>query len=429
MHERYTDKEVAEIWSEENKFKIWFDIEHAVCEINGNLGHIPSSVSKYMQLKKDECLHEGFVEKICEIESVTKHDIIAFLTHLSNILGEPSKYVHYGMTSQDLIDTGLAIQIRSSLKIIIRKLQELKGSLKKQALKHKNTYCVGRSHGIHAEPMTFGLKLLSHYTAFDRCEKLLSDNIDNMLRIKCSGAVGTFSVIDPVVEETLSNKIQIFSEDISTQVIPRDRIALLISHLSIIASCIERFAVEIRHLQRTEVSEVIESFTAGQKGSSAMPHKKNPILTENLTGLCRVIRMAIVPALENVALWHERDISHSSAERIILPDTFVHLAFALNRTKNVVDNMVVNEKRMLENLNSSNGLVYSQKVLLYLIKEKNYTREEAYKIVQEAAHNEDYFKISFKDKGILSLDEINLIFNPKNYIKNIDYIYDKVFEK
>jgi adenylosuccinate lyase len=428
MHERYIDKEMAEIWSDENKFKIWFDIERYVCEINAKLKHIPDSVSKTMLMKKDECFHENFISEINDIESVTKHDIIAFLTHLSNVIGDDAKYIHYGMTSQDLIDTGLAIQLRNSIKLIIDKLKSLKQSFKKQALEHKNTYCVGRSHGIHAEPMTFGLKLLSHFAAFDRCEKQLSENLNNFLRIKCSGAVGTFSMIEPTVEETLSNKIEIYTEDISTQVIPRDRIALLISHLSITASCIERFAVEIRHLQRTEVGEVIESFTAGQKGSSAMPHKKNPILTENLTGLCRAIRMAIIPALENIALWHERDISHSSAERIILPDTFVHLAFALNRTKQVVDNMNVDKNRMLKNLQSSD-MVYSQQVLLYLIKEKGYSREDAYKIVQESAHSGgDYFKISFKDRKILSLDEINEIFNPKNYMKNVDYIYNKVLK-
>ena len=277
--------------------------------------------------------------------------------------------------------------------------------------------------------MTFGLKLLGHYAAIERCKRNLKIAIHNIVTIKCSGAVGTFSMLDPTVEENLSVALQIPVEPIATQVIPRDRIALLMSHLSIIAGVIERFAVEIRHLQRTEVGEVIESFTKGQKGSSAMPHKKNPISTENLTGLARLVRMALLPAMENIALWHERDISHSSVERVILADTFTHLSFALVRMKDVINNMQINEQRMRENLDMTGGLPFSQKVLLYLIDKKGYSREEAYKIVQECAHNHEYFKISFRDRKILTDAEIREIFDPKMYQQNIDYIFRRVVER
>lgn len=426
MHNRYIDPEMAAIWSEENKFQTWYDVEYKVSLILAELKVIPYSVPKTMETLKTQCLSDNFIEKINNIEKTVKHDIIAFLTHLSNVLGEPGKYVHYGMTSQDLIDTAQAILLRDSILLLRKKLNEICTSFRKQAIKYKNTPCVGRSHGIHAEPMTFGLKLLGHYSAFDRCSNNLIKDLDNIITLKCSGAVGTFSVLDPVVEENLSMLLHIKAEPVATQVIPRDRIALLMSHLSIIASIIERFAVEIRHLQRTEVGEVIESFTKGQKGSSAMPHKKNPISTENLTGLARLVRMSLTPAMENIALWHERDISHSSVERVILADTFTHLSFALTRMKTVIDNMQVDENRMRQNLDMTGGLPFSQKVLLYLIAKKGYSREDAYKLVQECAHNHQYFKISFKDRKILTDKEIKEIFDPNNYVKNIDYIFNRV---
>lgn len=428
MHNRYIDPEMAAIWSEENKFQTWYDVEYKVSLILAELKVIPYSVPKTMETLKTQCLSDNFIEKINSIEKTVKHDIIAFLTHLSNVLGEPSKYVHYGMTSQDLIDTAQAILLRDSILLLRKKLNEICTSFRKQAIKYKNTPCVGRSHGIHAEPMTFGLKLLGHYSAFDRCSNNLIKDLDNIITLKCSGAVGTFSVLDPVVEENLSVLLHIKAEPVATQVIPRDRIALLMSHLSIIASIIERFAVEIRHLQRTEVGEVIESFTKGQKGSSAMPHKKNPISTENLTGLARLVRMSLTPAMENIALWHERDISHSSVERVILADTFTHLSFALTRMKTVIDNMQVDENRMRQNLDMTGGLPFSQKVLLYLIDKKGYSREDAYKLVQECAHNHQYFKISFKDRKILTDKEIKEIFDPNNYVKNIDYIFNRVLD-
>ena len=429
MHSRYTEPDMAHIWSEENKFNTWYDVELAVSKIQAQLSIVPLDVPKTMETLKTQCLSGDYVAKINEIEKTVKHDIIAFLTHLAKILGAPSKYVHYGMTSQDLIDTAQAILLRDSINLIVSRLDDISNSLLNKAIAHKNTACVGRSHGIHAEPMTFGLKLLGHYAAVERCKRNLKIAINNIVTIKCSGAVGTFSIIDPAVEENLSAVLQIPLEPIATQVIPRDRIALLMSHLSIIAGVIERFAVEIRHLQRTEVGEVIESFTKGQKGSSAMPHKKNPISTENLTGLARLVRMALLPAMENIALWHERDISHSSVERVILADTFTHLSFALVRMKDVVDNMQINEQRMRENLDMTGGLPFSQKVLLYLIDKKGYSREEAYKIVQECAHNHEYFKISFRDRKILTDQEIKEIFNPKMYQQNIDYIFRRVVER
>ena len=429
MHSRYTEPDMAHIWSEENKFNTWYDVELAVSKIQAQLSIVPLDVPKTMTTFKTQCLSGDYVQKINEIEKTVKHDIIAFLTHLAKILGAPSKYVHYGMTSQDLIDTAQAILLRDSINLIVSRLDDISDSLLDKAIAYKNTACVGRSHGIHAEPMTFGLKLLGHYAAIERCKRNLKIAIHNIVTIKCSGAVGTFSILDPAVEENLSAVLQIPLEPIATQVIPRDRIALLISHLSIIAGVVERFAVEIRHLQRTEVGEVIESFTKGQKGSSAMPHKKNPISTENLTGLARLVRMALIPAMENIALWHERDISHSSVERVILADTFTHLSFALVRMKDVVDNMQINAQRMRENLDMTGGLPFSQKVLLYLIDKKGYSREEAYKIVQECAHNHEYFKISFRDRKILTDTEIREIFDPKMYQQNIDYIFRRVVER
>ena len=428
MHSRYTDKKMSAIWSEENKFNTWYDVELAVSKILAQLNIIPYDVPNTMESLKTQCLSGKFVEKINEIEKTVKHDIIAFLTHLSEVLGEPSKYVHYGMTSQDLIDTAQAILLKDSINLIINRLDDLQDSLLAKAVYYKDTICVGRSHGIHAEPITFGLKLLGHYAAVKRCKRNLQLSMHNIVTVKCSGAVGTFSMLDPIVEENLSAALRIPLEPVATQVIPRDRIALLMSYLSITASVIERFAIEIRHLQRTEVGEVIESFTKGQKGSSAMPHKKNPINTENLTGLSRLVRMSLTPAMENIALWHERDISHSSTERVILADTFTHLSFALIRMKDVVDNMQVNKQRMLDNLNMTGGLTYSQKVLLYLIDNKGYSREEAYKIVQECAHDHDYFKISFRDRKILTESEIEQIFNPKTYLRNIDYIFRRVVD-
>ena len=434
MHERYIDKEMSQIWSEENKFEKWFEVELNVCKIQGDLGIIPQDVSKTMETLKESCLSSDYVKKINDIEKTTKHDIIAFLTHLSNVIGEPSKYIHFGMTSQDLIDTSQAILIRESISLIKRRLLSICNKLKEKSIEHKFTYCIGRTHGIHAEPMTFGLKMLSHYASFQRCFESLIRDVDEMVRIKCSGAVGNYGMINPSVEENLSARLRIPAEDISTQVVPRERLALLFSHLSIIAGCIERFAIEIRHLQRTEVGEVIESFTKGQKGSSAMPHKKNPILSENLTGLARLVRMSLIPAMENIALWHERDISHSSVERVILPDTFTHLSFALKRMESILDNMVVNVDKMKENIALTKGSFYSQKVLLYLIKEKNYTREHAYELVQEVVQegkslSKGIIFYGLVERGIVTEDELfvlvglsETVSEVNEFNKNIEYL-------
>lgn len=430
MHKRYTDKEMEQIWSEQNKFSTWYDVEQYVCEILGDLGTIPNDIGKIMSLNKDKCLSGDYVEQIEEIEQTTKHDIIAFLTHLSNNIGDSAKHIHYGMTSQDLIDTAQAIIIKDSVNLIIKRLQVLLDSLHDQAVKHKNTFCIGRSHGIHAEPMTFGLKLLTHYAAFKRCVNALERDLDHIIRIKCSGTIGTYTMNGPAVEESLALKLGIKAEDISTQVIPRERLALLFSHLSIIASCIERLATEIRHLQRTEVGEVIESFSKGQKGSSAMPHKKNPILTENLTGLARTIRMSIVPAMENITLWHERDISHSSAERILLPDTFVHLSFALKRINFVIQDMKVDVDKMRNNLWKTDGAFFSQRILLKLINDKGFTRENAYHVVQQLAHkNNGEFRKNTISSGLLTKEELNDCFNVTHYTKHIEYVYNKVLQE
>jgi len=429
MHKRYTDKEMEQIWSEQNKFSTWYDVEQYVCEILGDLGTIPNDIGKIMSLNKDKCLSGNYVEQIEEIEATTKHDIIAFLTHLSNTIGDSAKHIHYGMTSQDLIDTAQAVIIKNSINLIVTRLNLLLESLKDQAIKHKHTFCIGRSHGIHAEPMTFGLKLLTHYAAFKRCVDALERDLDNIVRIKCSGTIGTYTMNSPEVEESLALKLGIRAEDISTQVVPRERLALLFSHLSIIASCIERLATEIRHLQRTEVGEVIESFSKGQKGSSAMPHKKNPILTENLTGLARTIRMAIVPAMENITLWHERDISHSSAERILLPDTFVHLSFALKRINFVVQDMKVDVDRMRNNLWKTDGVFFSQLILLKLIKDKGFTRENAYAIIQHLSHKKDgEFRKNVIQSGLFNKEELNECFDVTHYTKHIEYVYNKVLK-
>ena len=429
MHNRYTDQEMAAIWSEQEKYETWFEVEHKVCEIYAELGKIPYDTPKTMESLREACFAGDFVAKIEEIESVTKHDIIAFLTHIANVIGEPAKHIHYGMTSQDLIDTAQAILVRRSILLILSRLADLRQALLEKAALHKETICMGRSHGVHAEPMSFGVKLLSHYAGFDRCAKALWRDLPEMVRIKCSGAIGTYSMIDPVVENTLAGKLGIPTEDIATQVVPRDRLALLFSHLSILASCIERFAIEIRHLQRTEVGEVIESFSPGQKGSSAMPHKKNPILTENITGLARAVRMSLIPAMENVALWHERDISHSSVERISLPDTFTHLSFALSRVTRVVQDMQVNTDKMRDNVWSQGATFFSQAVLLALI-DNGMSREDAYKIVQECAHsNPDNFKYAVMSKNLFSKEKLNDLFHITRYTKYTDYIFNKVLER
>ena len=428
MIPRYSRKEISEIWKPRNKFKIWLKIEILICEALNKIGKVPTKSLKVIKEKAK------FDEKrIDEIEQDVKHDVIAFLTNLSENIGEDSRFIHQGVTSSDILDTTLSIQLKESCKIIKKELKQLLDVLKEKAISYKRTPCIGRSHGIYAEPTTFGLKLLSKFFEFKRSYERLLDAERNISVCAISGAVGTFANIDPFVQDYVAKKLKLNSEAVSTQVIPRDRYAYLFSVISIIASSLENLAIEIRHLQRSELREVEEFFSDKQKGSSAMPHKKNPVLSENITGIARIIRANILPILENISLWHERDISHSSVERVIFPDTLILLDFSLNRMSDVVKSLIVNEKRMLDNLNNSKGLYNSQRVLLKLI-EKGLTREVAYKKVQKIAMDSWNKNKNFKDllkenksiKGFLSSKEIDKIFELKYHFKNINHIYKQI---
>ena len=379
MIERYSRKEVKKIWEDYNKYSIWLEIELASAEAMEKLRIIPRGVVRKVKSKA-----KINIKRISQIEDKVKHDVIAFLTSITEKVGKEAKYLHKGMTSSDVLDTCFNLQLKQSGEVLLRDIDNLLTSIKRQALRHKFTLCIGRSHGIHAEPITFGLKMLSFYQEFIRNRKRLKASIKEISTCAISGAVGTFANIDPRVERYVANKLKLQVEPISTQIIPRDRHAQFFSTLGIIASSVERLAIEIRHLQRTEVLEVEEFFGKKQKGSSAMPHKKNPILSENLTGLARLIRSSVIPALENIALWHERDISHSAVERNIGPDTTVTLDFALVRLSNVVKNLNVYPKKMLKNLDITNGLFFSQRIMLELTT-VGFTREESYKIVQKNA--------------------------------------------
>ena len=379
MIERYTRKQIKDIWEDYNRYSIWLNIELAAAEAMEKLKIIPRGVAKKVKLKA-----KINPKRILQIENKVKHDIIAFLTSITEKAGKEARYLHKGMTSSDVLDTCFNLQLKQSGEILLKDINLLLKSIKKQAVKHKFTLCIGRSHGIHAEPVTFGLKMLTFYQEFLRNKKRLEDSIQEISTCAISGAVGTFANVDPRVESYVAKKLKLTVEPISTQIIPRDRHAQFFSTLGIIASSIERFAVEIRHLQRTEVDEISEQFQKGQKGSSSMPHKRNPVLTENLTGIARLIRGAVTPALENISLWHERDISHSSVERVIGPDTTILLDFALSRLTNVVKNIVVNKKNIKANLDKLNGLIYSQRILLMLT-QKGVSREDSYDIVQKNA--------------------------------------------
>ena len=430
MIERYSRKELTDIWSEENKYKIWLDVEIAAAQAMENLGQIPRGVSSVVRKKA-----KINVKRIHQIESHVKHDVIAFLTSVTEKAGIKARYLHQGMTSSDVVDTSFNIQLVQSGKIILKDLDQILKVLKKKAQKYKFTPCIGRSHGIHAEPITFGLKLASFYEEFKRNRKRLVDAIDEVSTCAISGAVGTFANINPNVEKHVAKKLNLKIEPISTQVIPRDRHAFYFSILGIIAGSIERVAIEIRHLQRTEVYELQEYFSKNQKGSSAMPHKKNPILSENLTGLARMVRSAVIPALENIALWHERDISHSSVERNIGPDANITLDFALTRLTNILDNMIVYPKKMIENLNITKGLIFSQEVMLELTK-TGLSREKSYKIVQSYAkkcfaENLDLFNVIMSDKSIMnkiSTKRLKSIFSYSKHFKNVSLIYRRVFK-
>ena len=385
MLARYSRPEMAAIWAPENRLRLWLEVELCVLDAMAELAQVPvaaaRAVRREVERRIDAIIDPARVE---EIEATTRHDVIAFLTHIENIVGADARYLHLGMTSSDLLDTSLALQLVQSADLLLADLDRLLDALKRRAYEHKQTLCVGRSHGIHAEPTTFGLKLAGFYAEFARNRRRLRRARAEIATCAISGAVGTFANIDPAVEAKVAARLALRPEPVSTQVIPRDRHAAWFAALAIIASAVERLATEIRHLQRTEVAEVAEPFAAGQKGSSAMPHKRNPILTENLTGIARLVRAAVIPALENVALWHERDISHSSVERVLAPDTAIALDFALHRLAGVIEGLEVDAARMRANLDSTRGLIHSQRVLLALT-EAGLGRQDAYAIVQKHA--------------------------------------------
>ena len=430
MISRYSRKELVKIWSEENKYKIWLDVEVAAAEAMEKLKIIPRGVSKIVRKKG-----RINVKRIHQIENKVKHDVIAFLTSITEKAGIKARYLHQGMTSSDVLDTSFNIQLVQSGSILLKDIDKILSVLKKKANKYKFTPCIGRSHGIHAEPITFGLKLASFYEEFKRNKIRLERAINEVSTCAISGAVGTFANIDPRVEIYVSKKLKLKPEPISTQIIPRDRHAYYFSVLGIIAGSIERVATEIRHLQRSEVYELQEFFSKDQKGSSAMPHKKNPILSENLTGLARIVRSHVTPALENIALWHERDISHSSVERNIGPDSNITLDFALVRLSNLLDNMIVYPKNMLKNLNLTKGVIFSQELMLELTK-SGLAREKAYKIIQKHAKNSyskniNLMELIKKDKLIVSKiseKKINNIFKFSKHLKYINYIFKRVFK-
>ena len=425
MIPRYNRPKIEKIWSLENKFTIWTEIECLIAEKQAMLGVIPKKAAKEIRNKA-----KFNVKEIEKIEKETKHDVVAYINNVSKYIGDSSKYFHFGVTSSDIIDTSFSVQLKQTSEIIRKSLVECIKSLKIKSKKYKDTLMIGRSHGIHAEPITFGLKLSSFYFEFKRNLERLDQAINEISVCAISGPVGTFNSIDPRVQDYVAKKLKLNSEDVSTQVIPRDRHAYFFSVLGILASSIERFAVEIRNLQKTEVLEVEESFSSKQKGSSAMPHKRNPVLSENLTGISRYIRSGVIPSLENVVLWHERDISHSSVERITTPDITIATDFALSRLNGIIKNLKVYPKNMLKNLNMLGGLHRTHNIMLKLI-EKGLKRQQAYKIVQESAmetwnNNKNFSQVLQKNK------ELNKIFNSKeivkiikddNDLKKIDWIF------
>ena len=432
MIPRYARAEMADIWTPETKYKIWFEIEAHAATRMAELGVIPKDAAKTVWERGESAVFD--CDRIDEIEREVKHDVIAFLTHLAEIIGPEARFVHQGMTSSDVLDTCLSVQLARASDVLLADMDRLLAALKTRALEQKDTITVGRSHGIHAEPTTFGLKLATYYAEFDRGRERLDAARREIATCAISGAVGTFANIDPSVEEYVAQKMGLAVEPISTQVIPRDRHAAYFAALGVIASSIERLAVEIRHLQRSEVLEAEEFFSKGQKGSSAMPHKRNPIFTENLTGLARLVRMSVVPAMENVALWHERDISHSSVERGIAPDSTIHLDFALNRLAGVIENLVVYPDRMKQNLNKLGGLVYSQRVLLALT-QAGVSREDSYSFVQRNAmpawRGEGAFIDNLKaDKDVtdrIAPETLDELFDIAHHTKHVDTIFSRVF--
>ena len=432
MIPRYTRPEMAAIWSPEQRFRIWFEIESHAAEAMAEIGQIPKEAAKTIREKGEAATFD--VARIDAIEAEVKHDVIAFLTHLAEIVGPDARFVHQGMTSSDVLDTCLSIQQALATDILIADVDRLLAALKRRAFEHKLTPTIGRSHGIHAEPVTFGLKLAQAYAEFDRAKERLIAARKEIATCAISGAVGTFAQIDPRVEAHVAKAMGLTSEPISTQVIPRDRHAMYFATLGVIASSVERLATEIRHLQRTEVLEAEEFFSQGQKGSSAMPHKRNPVLSENITGLARMVRSYAMPAMENVALWHERDISHSSVERMIGPDATVTLDFALNRLAGIIDKLIVYPENMQKNLDRLGGLVHSQRVLIALTN-KGVAREDAYRIVQDNAMKVwrgegDFLAFLKADPRVtakMSNAEIEENFDLGYHFKHVDTIFQRVF--
>jgi adenylosuccinate lyase len=437
MVPRYSRPEMTAIWSAENRYRIWWQIEVFAAEAMGRIGMIPADDAATIRSAYDrDALGQIDIEAIDRIEAVTKHDVIAFLTWAGEKLGPERRWLHQGMTSSDVLDTALAVQLKEAADLLIRDIDALLEVIKRRALEHKGTPTIGRSHGIHAEPTTFGLKLAQAYAEFSRNRERLVAARDGVATCAISGAVGTFAQVPPAIEEHVAIELGLSVEPVSTQVIPRDRHAMLFATLGVIASSIERVATEVRHLQRTEVLEAEEYFSPGQKGSSAMPHKRNPVLTENLTGLARVVRGYVTPALEDVALWHERDISHSSVERFIGPDATITLDFALARLTSVIDKLVVYPERMQKNLDRMGGLVHSQRVLLALT-QAGLSREDSYALVQRNAMKvwESDGELSLldllkADPGVsqrLSGDRLDALFDLGYHLKHVDTIFDRVF--
>lgn len=430
MISRYARPEAVALWSQDTKYRIWFEIEAHAATKMAELGVIPKEAADAIWRKGEDAAFDP--ERIDEIERTTKHDVIAFLTHVAEIVGEEARFLHQGMTSSDVLDTCLAVQMARSTDLLIAGVDRVLKALDTRAFEHKLTVCVGRSHGIHAEPVTFGLKLAGFHAEFQRARRRLETAREEIATCAISGAVGTFANVDPAVEAYVAEKMGLAVEPVSTQVIPRDRHAAWFAALAVVASSIERLATEIRHLQRTEVLEVEEFFDKGQKGSSAMPHKRNPILTENLTGLARLVRSAVVPALENVALWHERDISHSSVERGIGPDASIHLDFALHRLAGVIERLLVYPENMQRNLDRLGGLVFSQRVMLALT-QAGVSREDAYAAVQENAmkvwRGEGAFLDFLKADARVTLphDQLEALFDLGYHTKHVDTVFQRVF--
>ena len=431
MIPRYSRPVMTSIWTPESKFRIWFEIEAYAADAQAELGVIPKEAAKAVWERGN-----FDVARIDEIEAEVKHDVIAFLTNLAEYVGDEARFVHQGMTSSDVLDTCLSVQLKRASDILLDDIDQLLAAIRRRAIEHKYTPTIGRSHGIHAEPVTFGFKLAQAYAEFSRCRDRLVSARAEIATCAISGAVGTFANISPEVEAHVAEKMGLTVEPISTQVIPRDRHAMFFSTLGVIASCVERLATEVRHLQRTEVLEAEEYFSPGQKGSSAMPHKRNPVLTENLTGLARLVRSAVTPAMENVALWHERDISHSSVERGIAPDATITLDFALARLTGVIDKLVIYPERMLKNMNRMGGLIHSQRVLLALT-QAGVSREDSYRIVQRNAmkvwesdgelHLLDLLKADPDVTGRLSETDLDDLFTLDHHFARIDTIFKRVF--